>query len=415
MGNKKIISAFFVSISLFSFIALPLETKAKTIKEFEAEVEKYTKELEEKRSKIAKNDEEVAEIKQKIASIEKQIIAAQQEIEQLQRQIDESNDEIEKKSNESKKIMEYYQISNGNNVYLEYAFGATDITDMIYRVSIVEQLTEYNDKIMKELEQLIRKNEKQQEQLKSKKEELSRLQKELESEKERIDADTASLRVGMPVLEEQIKAAKSNVSYYKSLGCGATEDIQACQYRIQQSSGGNSGGGSVPSTNGFFRPMEYGYIVRGYSWNNAKATGSHMGYDLSSSNKSIPIYPIADGQLYFVGYDNAGALIVKIRHNVGGRYIYSTYAHMSSFSAFTSRYVNDKRGTSESIRNGPMITSGTYLGNMGSTGNSSGPHLHLEITSCDWHKYGGCTWAQYQRSTINPTQYVSIPSRWTNR
>ena len=56
--------------------------------------------------------------------------------------------------------MEYYQIANGNNAYLEYAFGAETITDMIYRMSIVEQLTEYNDKIMKELKQLIAENNK---------------------------------------------------------------------------------------------------------------------------------------------------------------------------------------------------------------------------------------------------------------
>ena len=39
-------------------------------------------------------------------------------------------------------------------------FGAETITDMIYRMSIVEQLTEYNDKIMKELKQLIAENNK---------------------------------------------------------------------------------------------------------------------------------------------------------------------------------------------------------------------------------------------------------------
>lgn len=65
--------------------------------------------------------------------------------------------------------MEYYQIANGNNAYLEYAFGAETITDMIYRMSIVEQLTEYNDKIMKELKQLIAENNKKKTQLSSKK------------------------------------------------------------------------------------------------------------------------------------------------------------------------------------------------------------------------------------------------------
>lgn len=399
MRKKKIIANLLIGISLFSLIALPIETKAKTIKEFEAEVEKYTNQLQEKKNKIAKNDEEVAQIKKKISSIENQIKVTQQEIEQLQDEIDKSNKEIEKKSEESKKIMEYYQISNGNNAYLEYAFGATDITDMIYRMSIVEQLTEYNDKIMKELKELISKNEKQQKELTTKKSSLKELQASLESEKERINADSASIRDTMPGLEEQIKAAKANVNYYKNLGCRPTEDIQACQYRIEQANGGSSGG-SVPSTNGFYRPMEYGYIVRGFSWNNATGFGSHMGYDLSASDKRIPIYPIADGQVFAKYYDNAGALVVKIKHNVGGKYIYSTYAHFSSFG---------------NISVGQNISSTTMIGRMGSTGNSTGPHLHLEITDCDWHKGGGCTWSEYQRRLINPSRYIKIPARWNNR
>ena len=54
--------------------------------------------------------------------------------------------------------MKYFQIVESDNAYLEYIFGAETITDMIYRMSVVEQLTEYNHKIMKELNQLIEEN-----------------------------------------------------------------------------------------------------------------------------------------------------------------------------------------------------------------------------------------------------------------
>ena len=396
--KKKPLIYSLILLTLVSVIALPIEAQAQTIKEFEAEVEKYTKQLEEKKANLAKNDQEVAEIKRKISSIENQIKEAQAEIDKLQQEINESNAEIAKKSEESKKIIEYYQVSNGNNAYLEYIFGASSITDMIYRMSVVEQLTEYNDKIMKELEELIKKNENQQAALAQKKVELKSLQESLEKEKERINADSASIRETMPSIENQIKAAKANVSYYKNLGCGSTEDIQKCQYRIEQANKNNGGGvgSSVPSTNGFFRPMVNGYVTQGYH-----GYGGHLGIDLSSSNKSIDIYPIADGQVFYNGKDSAGALVVKIKHNVGGRYIYSTYAHM--------------RGVYSHIRVGANISSNTPIGPMGSTGNSTGPHLHLEITTCDWNRGGGCTWYEYQRSTINPTRYVVFPSRWNNR
>lgn len=404
MKNKlKFTSLILIVALIVSLIALPVETHAKTIKEFQFEVDKYTKELEAKKAKIATNDAEIAQIKERIKQIENKIAAAEEEIKALQKEIDDSNKEIEKKNEESKKIMEYYQISNGNNVYLEYAFGATTITDMIYRISVVEQLADYNDKIMKELKELIAKNEQKQKELAEKKKELRKMQDDLESEKERINADSKSIRETMPSLEEQIKSAKANVNYYKSLGCGQNEDIQACQYRIQQSSGGGS---SIPSTNGFYRPIEYGSITQWYS-----GYGGHLGVDMISSNRSIAIYPIASGQVFKIQYDNCNsnncrygcngrAKVVKIRHNVGGRYIYSTYAHLSNYG---------------NIREGQIVTPFTVIGYMGNTGCSTGAHLHMEITTCDWNSGGGCTWATYQRSTVNPSRYVNLPSRWNNR
>ena len=147
-----------VIVALISFIALPKEISAKTIQQFEQEVAKYTNELQEKKNKVAKNDQEVAQIKAKIKQIETQIKEAEDNIKKLQKEIDDSNKKIEEKDAESKKLMKYFQVVINDNAYLEYIFGATSIKDMIYRMSVVEQLTEYNDKVMKELEALIKEN-----------------------------------------------------------------------------------------------------------------------------------------------------------------------------------------------------------------------------------------------------------------
>lgn len=401
MKKKKIICSIIIVSIFVSLFALPLNTNAKTIKDFEAEVERYTKELEAKKSQVATNEEEIAKIKKRINEIERQIKDAELEIIKLQEEIDASNKEIEQKSEESKRILEYYQISNGENAYLEYVFGATSITDMIYRLSVIEQLTDYNDKIMKELEVLIEKNKVQQEELTKKQENLESMKNSLIEEKIRIDADSAAIKAGMPGIEEQIKAAKAQVDYYKKLKCGPTEDIQKCQYRIEQEK--NT---SIPSANGFYRPIEHGYITQWYTgckrYDPRIGTCiGHIGIDIGSNDKSIDVYPIAPGYVTATYYDNAGALVVKIKHKYNGRYIYSTYAHQRSFA----------------VRAGQYVSAYTTIGKMGSTGNSSGPHVHLEITSCDWKSEGGgCSWRAYaESSTMNPANYVNFPSRWNNR
>ena len=385
MKGKKILIILLIIYAFYSHLLIG----AQTIKEFEAEIEKETKELEERKNKIAKNEAEVAEIKKNIISIEQRIKQMETEIANLEKEIEESNKQIEKKSEESKQIMTYYQIANGENAYLEYAFGATTITDMIYRMSIVEQLTEYNKQIMNELQELIRKNNARKKELTSKKEEQTKLKKDLQKEKERIDEDTASLKAGMPSIEERIKSNKEQRDNLKNMGCRDDEDIQACIYRKMQVEG------SLPSTNGFYRPMEHGYITQGYG-----GYGGHLGMDFGSNNKSIDLYPVANGQVTATYYDNYGALVVKIRHNHNGRFIYSTYAHLRNFAVKSGQYVSYK----------------TTFGKMGNTGYSFGPHLHLEITTCDWKSEGGgCTWATYQKSTRNPASYIELPSKWNNR
>ena len=167
-----------VLVLLIAILVIPQTTKATTLQEYEDQVEKYQNELSDKNNQISASKKELEEVQQKLADYEKQIKDAEEEIKRLEEEIEKNNEEIEKKKKESKKLMEYYQISNGENVYLEYAFGATDITDMIYRLSIVEQLTDYNDRVMKELKELVRQNKEKQKQLEAKKVELDKLVEE---------------------------------------------------------------------------------------------------------------------------------------------------------------------------------------------------------------------------------------------
>ena len=396
---KKLLIVTSIILLLVSFIALPIDTSAKTIQEFENEVAKYTQEMENKKANLAKNEAEVVAIKKKIANIENQIEEAEAEIKRLQEEIEKSQKEIERKSEESKNIISYYQVSNGENAYLEYAFGANDITDMIYRLSIVEQLTEYNNKIMKELEELIKKNQATQEELRKKEEELKGLKQELKREQARIEADSEKLRESMPSIQEQINSARESVKYYKSLGCGATEDIQACEFRIAQASGG-----SLPSVGFFSRPIDYGYYVRGM-WD------GHMGVDISSSNRNIAIHPIASGMIHAIYTDactsgywfsywcNGNAKIVVIKHNYNGRYIYSSYVHLSSYG---------------NIWVGQYVSKDNIIGYMGTSGCSTGEHLHLEIANCHW-KNGDCDYGTYTNRLINPDSLINFPSSWSNR
>ena len=371
-------------------LLIPLNVKAVTLKEYEDAVARYTKELQEKESKIARGKEEIEKVKKTIAETENKITATEKEIQELQEEIERCNKEIEKKNKESKNIISYYQISNGENAYLEYAFGAKDITDMIYRMSVVEQLTEYNDKVMKELKQLIETNKKKTEELNKKTEELKELKKKLESEKERIEQEVSGVEGTVPSTKGQIALYQQRVNYYKGRGCKSNDVIGVTCDRPPPASGGggNVPAGAVIGANGFRFPVNGGRISWGYG------SGGHKGVDITRGC-GTPIYAVAPGRVYYKGntLDNYGAYMVMIVHNVNGKLVFSQYAHVLP---------------NIPVSVGQDVGIGTVVAYMGSTGYSTGCHLHLEMSQYYGWGYNG-KYSQYVSNIISPWTYVPRP------
>ena len=371
-------------------LLIPINVKAVTLKEYEDAVARYTKELQEKESKIARGKEEIEKVKRTIAETENKITATEKEIQELQEEIERCNKEIEKKNKESKNIISYYQISNGENAYLEYAFGAKDITDMIYRMSVVEQLTEYNDKVMKELKQLIETNKKKTEELNKKTEELKELKKKLESEKERIEQEVSGVEGTVPSTKGQIALYQQRVNYYKARGCKSNDVIGVTCDRPPPASGGSGRvpAGAVIGANGFRFPVNGGRISWGYG------SGGHKGVDITRGC-GTPIYAVAPGRVYYKGntLDNYGAYMVMVVHNVNGKLVFSQYAHVLP---------------NIPVSVGQDVDINTVVAYMGSTGYSTGCHLHLEMSQYYGWGYNG-KYSQYVSNIISPWTYVPRP------
>ena len=388
--KKVVIKISFIVVFTISLLALPKDVFATTLKQYEDQVAKYTAELQEKEAKIAKNAQEVAEIKQKIADIESQITKAEADIKDLENQIEESNQKIEEKKEESKKLMKYFQVVSNENTYLEYIFGATSITDMIYRMSVVEQLTDYNNTIMNELKQLIEENQAKKTELLSKEKELDTLKANLKDQQERIEADTSSIEGTMPSTKGQIDQYQSLVTYYKNKGCSSNDviGVDCAVVRKTTSSTSNVSTGTVVGANGFRFPVVDGRITQGYGNNGHKGVDIGKGY-------GAPIYAVASGTVYYTGntLDLSHAYMVLIVHNYNGTYVFSQYAHIQS---------------NIPVHVGQDVDINTVIGYMGSTGNSTGPHLHLEMsTGCGWGYL--CGYYQYVNHIINPFTYVPSP------
>lgn len=137
----------------------------------------------------------------------------------------------------------------------------------------------------------------------------------------------------------------------------------------------DSASSTEAASSGYVAPVDSsvstGYHFAGSSW----SSGYHTGVDFSAGS-GTSVKAIADGTVVSAGDGGAYGNEVVIRHADGK---YSQYAHLSSIAVST----------------GDSVTAGEQIGLSGSTGNSTGPHLHFEIR----------TTAEYG-SDIDPLDYL---------
>lgn len=351
-----------VLILVICIALIPYGTNAITLGEYEKKLQNYINEANANQAAINKTQAEIDATNKEISNIKTEVKNLLAEIVKLKEEIEEYNEEIKQKSLETKEIFEYFQMSSGENVYLEYAFGAETITDLIYRMAIVEQMTEYNNKVTKELEEMIEKNKQREVEIEKKNKELESREKELETKLVSLGNTKQTLTEGGTTIQQQIKIYQDLVNGYKSVGCKSHHVI-----------GVDCANGAAGT---FRRPVSVGYITSefGYRWGSF-----HRGLDISNGDPyNTKIYPVANGIVTSKYYDYYGALVLTIEHYdaVSGKYYTSLYAHMNSWAP--------------NIYVGKYVTSDDYIGYMGNTGYSTGPHLHLEIGPCRLYNDYGC-------------------------
>lgn len=130
---------------------------------------------------------------------------------------------------------------------------------------------------------------------------------------------------------------------------------------------------NIPLTGNFEVTCEY---KRKGNW----AAGWHTGIDLIGENDKI--YSSCNGVVTRTGWDNSYGNFIVVKNNTDGKYHW--FCHLSKIN----------------VSKGQTVSRTSVIGIMGSTGNSSGKHLHFEIRNAS-NKYA---------DTSNPADYMGIPN-----
>ncbi len=345
---------------------------------------KAQKELEKNNQSVENVQGQIQKDNETIKNLESEIEEIKNENTKLQQEIAESYIEIDDKKEQIKDLVSYLQISQGENIYLDYVFGGDSITDLVYRLSIVEQITEYNEAMIKELTELITSNEKRKIELAENEKKAEQKIEDLNNEKARLTNTVAQLSSLSPSLKDEVKSKQELVNYYKSQGCSNRSDVIGIDCA------------KTASTSVFSRPIKTGYVTSFIDYRSicTKQKGCyssfHKGTDMSSSTgKNTPIYSIGTGVITSKWTDLSGAICINVQYrDAQGTYYTAIYAHLSRYA--------------DGLYVGKTVTPDTILGYMGNTGNVTGIHLHLEVYPCRLYIDSNCkTWDSYSQYAEN--------------
>ncbi len=137
-----------------------------------------------------------------------------------------------------------------------------------------------------------------------------------------------------------------------------SESVQEVQLPVME----NTEATMVTPRRIWYLPTEMGYVTQNPHY-------GHVALDIGSPRGSSEnIFPVANGVISGIYTDSAGAKIVTVLHNIDGKKYTSQYVHLSAYAS--------------NIYVGKEVTINDSLGLMGTTGRSTGVHLHLAVVDC---------------------------------
>lgn len=390
MKNKIICLILLISIFLIN-----VDVSAKTLGQFKKELSQTEEKYEKNQLDKAKTEEEIAATKQKINDLSQEKIKTAEEIDKLNKELEQLALDIEKMQKELKSIMNYYQLSNTNSLYMEYVFNADSMTDFIYRLAISEQLSRHRKNTIDKYNKLIEETKKKVSELSKKQVELNKLEEELAKQMSRLGENLSTISDAAIDIQDEIKSLKSKIREYEDkYKCKDNEDVKDCEDRYYKS----LGQGGMPSAAGFYRPLTWGITTTNFGYSPYHGT-THYGMDISA-NHGTNVYPVADGRVVHITYKSScGGNMLFIGHTVNGVRYTSAYYHLSSVNVKVGQIVshNDVVANTGGV---PWIETWDKC--------SSGGHLHLQMaTGIYMQDY--MWYSNFQARSFNPRNLISIP------
>lgn len=338
------------------------------------------------KEKVTVVQSQISVLKGQIAEVQNSIGLKEQEIAVKEQQITEKEAEIADQWGDFKQHMAAMQeLRDGGSVAMLSAVN--DLYELLTFNEVMQDISIKDTEILDNM-----KNAK--EALESDKLTLESQRSELQSKKADLDAQNSQMRAKQNELNSSVAAAQMSAAEAQQAQKDAQAAIEsdemnyeAVKKQIQKMIAAAAASKPTLSFTGFICPLKsYSRISSEYGWRKNPVTGVnklHAGTDFAAPG-GTPIYAAASGYVQVAGWSSGGygSYVIIYHGKMSDGNQYSTlYGHMRSVATSAGKYVQQ----------------GEIIGYVGSTGNSTGNHLHLEV----WK--GGS-----KANAVNPRGYIPM-------
>ena len=330
---------------------------------------------------------QIASVQNSIGQKEQEISAKETEIAEKETEIEEKELEIQDQWSDFKKHMAAMQeLRDGGSVAM--LASVNDLYELLTFNEVMQDISIKDTEILNNM-----KNAK--EALQNDKAVLEEERTQLQSKKAELDAQNSQMQSKQSELNSSISAAQMSAADAKKAQAAAQAAIEsdelnyeAVKSQIQKLIAQAASSQPQLSFTGFACPLKsYSRISSEYGWRKNPVSGVnklHAGIDLAAGG-GTPIYAAASGYVQVAGWSSGGY----------GNYVIIYHGKMSDGNTYSTLY-GHMRSVATSA--GKYVKQGELIGYVGSTGNSTGNHLHLEV----WK--GGS-----KANAVNPRGYIPFP------
>lgn len=293
-----------------------------------------------------------------IAAVETSITDKQNEIEAAEEALTQAklNEESQYLS---MKLRIRYMYENGENNILAVLLEARDMGDLLCKVEYVNQLTSYDRDKLIEYQDTRVAVANQEAELQTEYNEFITLQADLEEKQGQVQSLITEQTALLADLETSLGDNGEIVSQLRTRLAAYNASVAAAAAAKQEaSSSGSSGNNTVSGTGQFTNPCPAGYLSSGFGYRTFD-NSFHKGIDLACGEGN-PIYAADSGTVIIAGYSATAGNWVVINHGNG---LVTKYMHASRL------YVSA----------GQSVSIGQQIAAVGTTGSSSGNHLHFQV------------------------------------